>query len=227
MLRSLVIPPRKSSVSTGSRSNCTITRMTCSKPTTFHLYRLYTWRVQRDLNMPFDQVIRIIQSNVVHYLVGAAWSKEWSAVNVLSSVPLDTPLLQEVGGKIAYGRTHRSADEDVNFLCREFTEDGKLTIVAQHIHEDENLPQCKVQCNRMFWATVDRISDDVSTLLFLSSHYFNQYGSVPFNDECHYHWGLDLSHIEDEAAKLAAFHRHIARAGNEFVGALAPLLHFV
>ncbi|KAF0756268.1 hypothetical protein AaE_004706 [Aphanomyces astaci] len=189
--------------------------------------------------MPFDQVVRIIQSNVVHYLVGAAWSKEWSAVNVLSSVPLDIPLLQEVGGKIAYGRTHRSADEDVNFLCREFTEDGKLTIVAQHIHEDENLPLCKVQCNRMFWyvhipssfdqVTVDRISDDISTLrvLFLSSHYFNQYGSVPFNDECHYHWGLDLSHIEGEAAKLAAFHRHIARAGNEFVGALVPLLHFV
>ncbi|ETV99581.1 hypothetical protein, variant [Aphanomyces invadans] len=111
----------------------------------------YTWRVQRDLHIPFDQVVRTIQDKVVHYLIGAAWSKEWSTVNVLPPVPLDTPLLREIGGKIAYGRTHRSADEDVNFLCREFSEDGKITIVAQHIHDDENLQQCKVQCNRMFW----------------------------------------------------------------------------
>ncbi|RLN91464.1 hypothetical protein DYB28_011038, partial [Aphanomyces astaci] len=95
-----------------------------------------------------------------------------------------------------------------------------MKVLRRHNHD---------RIQRITEVTVDRISDDISTLrvLFLSSHYFNQYGSVPFNDECHYHWGLDLSHIEDEAAKLAAFHRHIARAGNEFVGALVPLLHFV
>ncbi|RHZ26483.1 hypothetical protein DYB26_010612, partial [Aphanomyces astaci] len=95
-----------------------------------------------------------------------------------------------------------------------------MKVLSRHNHD---------RIQRITEVTVDRISDDISTLrvLFLSSHYFNQYGSVLFNDECHYHWGLDLSHIEGEAAKLAAFHRHIARAGNEFVGALVPLLHFV
>ncbi|KAG9402709.1 hypothetical protein AC1031_007323 [Aphanomyces cochlioides] len=189
----------------------------------------YTWRVQREMRIPFDQVARTIQENVVHYLLGASWSKEWSAVNVLSSEPIDTPLLQEIGGKIAYARSQRSPDETVNFLCREFNEDGKLTIVAQHILDDENQQTSRVQCNRMFWVTVDWTSEETTTMrvLFLSSNYFNKDGFVSFDDECLYHWGLDLTNMDSEELKVAHFQRHIARAGNEFVGALSPFLKFL
>ncbi|CAK4080511.1 unnamed protein product [Aphanomyces euteiches] len=161
----------------------------------------YIWRYQKEVDLPLELVADSFRDHV------------WRTMMLGGFVILHTEVLDGMPDQMIYRHTITNPSETVNYLGREYREEGRVVFVGQNIHDDEILPSGSLQRNRMAWVVLERLAPcrTRARILHLNSHYFTKQGYVTMDEEAQL-WGCDLSFTPDDK-KISVFQQHVSRMG--------------